>query len=88
MMQDVALGRIDAMIQDKIAIVMAIEKSKLEVKIAGEPIEVMDNSFPFANNDSNKELITKVNKAIADMRADGTLAEISKKWLNADITNK
>jgi putative amino-acid transport system substrate-binding protein len=33
-------------------------------------------------------LLAEVNQALAEMRADGTLAQISEKWLGADITSK
>lgn len=86
MRQDVALGRIDAMMDDKVSALAVVKENKLPLQLAGEDVEPLENAFPFANNDKNKVVVEKVNKALADMRADGTLAGISQKWVGLDIT--
>ena len=86
--QEVALGRIDALMIDRVSAVASIEEQKLDLQLAGNIIEPIENAFPFVNNDKNKELLPKVNKAIEDMRADGTLQNISSKWVKTDITKK
>lgn len=86
--QDVALGRIDAMLFDKVSSLVTIKKSKLDLELAGVQLETGGNAFPFVNNEENKELIEKVNKALSDMAEDGTLETISKKWVDLDITKK
>jgi putative amino-acid transport system substrate-binding protein/putative amino-acid transport system permease protein len=86
--QEVVLGRIDAMMIDKVSALATIQKQKLELQIAGDIVKPIENSFPFVNNEKNKELIEKVNKAIEEMRADGTLETISNKWVQTDITSK
>jgi len=87
-LQDVSIGRIDAVMNDKLAGVMNIKESGLDLQLGGEPVHPLENSFPFVNNEENKELIEKINSAIEDMREDGTLAEISNKWFEVDITSK
>ncbi|WP_432402471.1 amino acid ABC transporter substrate-binding protein [Wukongibacter sp. M2B1] len=87
-LQDVAIGRIDAVMNDKLAGVINIKESGLELQLGGEPVHALENSFPFVNNEENKALIEKVNKAIEEMREDGTLSEISNKWFEVDITSK
>lgn len=87
-LQDVAIGRISAVVNDKLAGVINIKESGLDLQLGGDPVHPLENSFPFANNEENKELIEKINKAIEDMREDGTLAEISGKWFEVDITSK
>ncbi|WP_251859891.1 amino acid ABC transporter substrate-binding protein [Clostridium sp. Marseille-Q2269] len=88
MFQDVDLGRVDALIEDRLACLTNIQKSKLNLQLAGKPIEEMENAYPFAKKEENKERIEKVNKALDSMRKDGTLAKISKKWFGENVTEK
>ncbi|WP_432666033.1 amino acid ABC transporter substrate-binding protein [Wukongibacter baidiensis] len=87
-LQDVAIGRIDAVMNDKLAGVINIKESGLDLQLGGEPVHPLENSFPFVNSEENKALIEKVNKAIEEMRKDGALTEISNKWFEVDITSK
>ena len=88
MRQDVALGRTDAMMDDKVSALAVVQENKLPLQLAGKDVQPLENAFPFVKNDENKAVVEKVNKALADMRADGTLEKISKKWVNLDITKK
>lgn len=88
MRQDLALGRIDALMDDKLSAIAVVEENKIPVKLAGKDVEPLENAFPFANKEENKAVVAKVNKAIADMKADGTLEKISEKWVKTDITKK
>ncbi|WP_087023668.1 amino acid ABC transporter substrate-binding protein [Thaumasiovibrio subtropicus] len=83
---DVALGRADAFIMDRLSTLQLIKESGLPLQLAGEPFETIQNAWPFVDNDNGKKLQAEVNKALAEMRADGTLAKISEKWFGADIT--
>lgn len=84
--QDLVLGRVDALMIDRVSALATIQKQNLELQLAGDPVEKIENAFPFVNNEKNKAIVEKVNKAIEDMRADGTLKKISNKWVKADIT--
>lgn len=86
--QDVTLKRIAGFVQDRISAVELIKKANLPLKLVGEPIEVLTNSFPFLKTEENKALVADIDKAIESLRADGTLAKISQKWFNTDITKK
>jgi len=86
--QDVKLKRIAAFVQDRISAVELIKKANLPLKIVGEPLEVLTNSFPFVKNEKNKALVEKVNKAIKELKQDGTLKKISVKWFDSNITEK
>jgi putative S-methylcysteine transport system substrate-binding protein len=86
--QDLVLGRIDAMMIDKVSALSTIQRQKLDIKLAGDIVKPIQNSFPFVNNEANKAIIEKVNKALEEMRADGTLEQISNKWVNEDITKQ
>lgn len=85
-LQDVAVGRIDAVLNDRLAGLTMINESGLDIKFGGEPVEMLYNAFPFVQSDENSKLLVEVNMAIEEMRADGTLEEISKKWFDVNIT--
>ncbi|EJP6471560.1 amino acid ABC transporter substrate-binding protein [Clostridium sporogenes] len=88
MFQDVDLGRVDALIEDSLACLINIKKSGLNLQLAGEPIEEMENAYPFVKKEENKDKIEKVNKALDDMKKDGTLKKISIKWFGENVTEK
>ena len=85
---DVALGRADAFVMDRLSALELIKKTGLPLQLAGQPFETIENAWPFVNNEKGQKLQQEVNAALADMRADGTLATISEKWFGADITKK
>ncbi|GEA62525.1 amino acid ABC transporter substrate-binding protein [Vibrio comitans] len=85
---DVALGRADAFVMDRLSALELIKKTGLPLQLAGEPFETIENAMPFVNNENGQKLQKEVNGALAAMREDGTLAEISNKWFGADITQK
>lgn len=85
---DVALGRSDAFVMDRLSALELIKKTGLPLQLAGQPFETIENAWPFVNNEKGQKLQSEVNKALASMRADGTLSNISEKWFGADITNK
>lgn len=84
---DVKLKRIDAYIEDRTSAVESIKKANLPLKIVGSPIKVLVNAFPFLKSADNA-LLKDVNTALASLRKDGKLKEISQKWFNTDITSK
>ncbi len=83
---DVALGRTDAFVMDRLSSVELIKKTSLPLQLAGEPFERIENAWPFIKGEKGEKLRGEVNKALKAMRKDGTLAEISVKWFEADIT--
>lgn len=85
---DVALGRADAFVMDRLSVLEVIKKTGLPLQLAGQPFETIENAWPFVKNEKGIKLQTEVNKALIDMRADGTLEKISLKWFDADITKK
>ena len=85
---DLLIGRIDGVVIDKISALVTINEKGLALELAGDPIEEIKNAFPFRKTEENKALVQEVNKALEDMREDGTFAQISEKWLNADVTSK
>lgn len=85
-LQDVAVGRIDAVLNDRLAGMTMIKESGLAIKFGGEPVEMLFNAFPFVKSEENVALLLEVDTAIEAMRADGTLENISKKWFDVNIT--
>lgn len=86
--QDVALGRTDAFVMDRVGSAQLIKEAGLPLQLAGKPFETLENAFPFVKKPEQQALLAEVNRALAEMRADGTLTQISQKWLGADITSK
>lgn len=58
-------------------------KGKDKVRVIPIP-DSKSELLGFVVNKDDKELKDKINKAIADMKKDGTYAKIYKKWFNAD----
>ncbi|HLO13171.1 MAG TPA: ABC transporter substrate-binding protein [Pseudoneobacillus sp.] len=85
-LQDLAIGRIDAVITDKIVGVNAKNEKGLKIKAIGDLLN--EDRVSVAVNEGNKELADKINEAIQSMIDDGTYEEISKKWFNENIMEK
>lgn len=83
---ELLLGRIDAVVIDKVSAIAAIKEKNLNLQLAGKPIDKIENAYPFIKNKENTELIAKINKALEDMKEDGTLKSISDKWLGMNVT--
>lgn len=83
---ELLMGRIDALVIDKISAICEINDKGLELEPAGDVIESVENAFPFKKNEKNKQLVEEVNKAIEDMKNDGTFKELSEKYLDTDVT--
>ena len=83
-LQDLAGGRIDAALNDSLLIPFAIKQAKLPLK-AGAPVgEVKAMAIPFAKN--NPKFKSAIDKALADMKADGSFRKISMKWFGLDVS--
>lgn len=77
-------GRVDVVINDSIAVYAYLAETKdTSVKIAGTVGEKSEQGFA-ARKDSG--LLPELNTALDELRADGTLAAISQKYLNANAS--
>lgn len=78
-------GRVDATINDKLTF-LDYEKtnSPTGLKIAAETEDAGEQAFVFTKD--KKSLVEAVDAALEELRADGTLAEISDKYFGADVT--
>lgn len=86
--RDVALGRTDAFVMDRLSSLKLINSSPLPLQLAGPTFATIENAMPFLKTEQQDELRQKVNLTLDNMRADGTLAAISEKWFSTDITVK
>ncbi|OOF29408.1 amino acid ABC transporter substrate-binding protein [Salinivibrio proteolyticus] len=85
---DVALGRADAFVMDRLSAMQLIKESGLPLQLAGQPFETIANAWPFVDSARGQRLRDEVNTALSAMREDGTLAQISVKWFGGDVTKK
>ncbi|SFE23105.1 amino acid ABC transporter substrate-binding protein, PAAT family [Bacillus sp. OV194] len=81
---DLDVNRVDAALNDELFILTELKNSKYNVKPVGEPFSENKMAFAFKKND--KDLAKKVDKALADMKKDGTLSKLSKKYFGADVS--
>lgn len=86
-MNDVIAGKVDLAVQSASTgydFIQQLGDDKVQILIGtgfyGE------YAYPFNKDADNKELIDLINETLAEMKADGTLAEISMKWFDADLT--
>ncbi len=86
--QDTALGRVDAFVMDRVSATQVIKEKNLPLALAGKPFSEIQNALPFRNDDKGRALRDRFDAAITKLRANGTLTEISKKWLGDDVTQK
>ncbi|MBM3603982.1 MAG: amino acid ABC transporter substrate-binding protein [Alphaproteobacteria bacterium] len=84
--QDTALGRVDAFVMDRVSSAQVIAESPLPLALAGQPFSEIRNALPFRNDAEGQALRDRVDAAITTLKENGRLAEISQKWLNADVT--
>jgi len=77
--------RIDATINDSLSFLdFKKQKPDARLKIVDEIKTADQNGILF--NKGNKELVDAVNKALSDMKADGTYLKISQKWFGEDVS--
>jgi cystine transport system substrate-binding protein len=82
--QDLRVGRIDAILVDRLAALELIAKTKDTLAVSGEPFSRQESGIALRKGEP--ELLEAINKAIDKLRADGTLAKLSQKYFNADVT--
>ncbi len=82
--QDLRVGRIDAILVDRLAALDLVKKTGDTLAVAGPAFSRQESGVALRKN--NPELLAAIDKAIADMQKDGSLAKISDKWFGADVT--
>ena len=82
--QDLRVGRIDAILVDRLAALELVSKTKDSLAVSGEPFSRQEAGIALRKGEP--ELLDAINKAIDKLRADGTLKKLSDKYFNADVT--
>jgi cystine transport system substrate-binding protein len=83
-MKDVAAGRIDFSLNDRLAVAEMLKTTNLPLKTVGEQLERSESAFPVPKG--NPALVKAINQALDSMKKDGTLKKISEKWFGMDVT--
>lgn len=82
---DLQAGRIDAIAADSIPVLVASKSSGQNVREIAIPDAGNGDSIGIALRKNSGELKDAIQKALDDMRADGTYEKISMKWVGRDI---
>ncbi|MBD5704424.1 transporter substrate-binding domain-containing protein, partial [Citrobacter freundii] len=82
--QDLRVGRIDAILVDRLAALDLVKKTKDTLAVTGEAFSRQESGV--ALRKGNEDLLKAVDAAIAEMQKDGTLKALSEKWFGADVT--
>jgi len=78
-------GRVDAIVNDKLTYLdYAKTNPDAGLKIAAETTDKSESAFVFRKGST--ELTSAVDKALDELRADGTLTKISEKYFGTDVT--
>lgn len=84
--QDLALGdgkRLDAVVANSLDMRTRVAKDK-RLKLVGDP--VFEDPISVATDKGDPEWNAKITEIIHQMKADGTLAAISRKWVGDDVS--
>jgi cystine transport system substrate-binding protein len=77
-------GRVDVTVNDDLAVLNYLESTgDTSVKIAASTDDVTEQAFALVKD---SPLTEEVDAALAELRADGTLAEISQEWFGDDVS--
>jgi cystine transport system substrate-binding protein len=83
-LQDLANGRIDAALNDRLLVPYMMQEAKLPLRAAAAIGEAQKQGIPFKKN--NPKFKAAVDAAIADMIRDGSYARMSRKWFGLDAS--
>jgi len=78
-------GRVDATVNDRLTFLdYRTTEGDTSLKVAAQTDDVARNAIAFRSGSDS--LVKAVDKALADLKADGTLARISKKYFGEDVS--
>lgn len=85
--QDLSLGRTDAWMDSRITLSFDSNKAGVDVRILDESLSSTEVGYFFHKDDEESaKKLEDVNAALEDMLADGTIKELSEKWMFIDVT--
>ncbi|RHB48323.1 transporter substrate-binding domain-containing protein [Exiguobacterium sp. AM39-5BH] len=82
-LQDLQVGRLDAALNDRLFILTELEKTGYDVKAVGDVFNKSEAGY-MTRQDS--DVLDKLDDALAEMKEDGTMAEIGEKYFGEDIS--
>lgn len=82
--QDLAVGRLDAVLVDRLAALYQVAQGNNRFALGGPAFSRQTAGIPTRKSDT--ALLAELNKALDELRTDGTLSAISTKWFGTDIT--
>ncbi len=85
-LMDLSAGRLDALVVDEVVGRYYTSKKPGEYRVLDENFGTEDYGIGTRKDDA--ELMAKIEKAMDDMKADGSAATISTKWFGKDIVKK
>lgn len=83
-LQDLAFGRIDAALNDSLMVPYLLKNSRLPIKPGARVGKVEHMGIPFQKG--SPKFKAALDKAIAEIKADGSLKQLSLKWFGVDAS--
>lgn len=83
---NVRQGKVDAVVYGYELLTSLNQNRSANLRILDNVFGVNEVAFPLARNSEKDQVMADWNQAIEELRADGTLKEISEKWYDTDIT--
>jgi L-cystine transport system substrate-binding protein len=78
-------GRVDATINDRLTFLDYVNATPdAAIEVAAETEETSESAFALTQD--KEALVAAIDEALAELQADGTLAEIGEKYFGADVT--
>ena len=84
-LRDLAAQRVDAALNDRLMISYLIKTSNLPLR-AGAVVQGANSDVAIPFRKDNPKFAAAIDKALDDLRKDGTLAKLSNKWFGSDVT--
>ena len=86
-LEEIAEGKIDATIHDRLVAAYFNKKKGSElIETVGDVMEKKSVYFVYRKDAKSEEIKNRMNKALEEMKKDGTLAKLSMQWFNEDYT--
>lgn len=82
--QDLAVGRLDAVLVDRLAALYQVTQGKDRFALGGPAFSRQTSGIPTRKADT--DLLQALNRTLDKLRENGTMTEISTRWFGTDIT--
>jgi len=83
-LMDLETGNSDAVLMDSVVATYMINEAGKDFVVLGDNLIAEEYAIGFRKGETN--LCAAVEKALKDLKADGTIEEISTKWFGSDVT--